>query len=440
MVVVMKFGGAALENAEKIRNVFSVVRQRLPEKPVVVVSAMKGVTDLLLGSFAEKANIAKIRHTHVQALKELDLDEKLLDQLFAELEKAVSVVSRIHDVNPKTRDFAASFGERLCARLVAAHFEKQGVKAKAFDAWDLGMVTDSNFGMAQPLPEAEKRIAESFAKIRGIDVPVITGYIGKDKAGEVTTLARGGTDYTASFVGAAIHAKQIEFWKEVNGIMSADPRIVPEARTIPRLSFDEMAELAFFGAKVLHPKTVEPAVRKNIPLLVKNVFDPGHPGTVISEKTDEREHAVKAISSKKGVSIINVKAAEMLSTYGFAAKVFSVMARNKISVDLIATSEINISFSVSNSERKDIENVVKELSAFATVIIENDRAIVSVVGKGIKGKPGLAGKVFTATAENGINVEIISQAAPEINLTFVVDGKDADNAVRALHKKFVEEN
>jgi len=440
MVVVLKFGGAALENAEKVRNVFSVVRPRLAERPVVVVSAMKGITDLLLGSFSEKSNVGKIRQIHVQALKELGLDERVLDGLFAELENAVSVVSEIRDVNPKTRDFVASFGERLCARLVAAHFEKEGVKAKAFDAWDFGMVTDSNFGKAQPLPEAEKAIAENFAKLKGVDVPVITGYIGKDKSGEVTTLARGGTDYTASFVGAAIHAKQIEFWKEVNGIMSADPRIVPEAKTIPGLSFDEMAELAFFGAKVLHPRTVEPAVRKNIPLLVKNVFDPFHEGTIISEKTHETEHRVKAISSKKGISIINIKASEMLGSYGFAAKVFDILARNRISVDLIATSEINISFSVSNNDPSDQANAVKELKEFATVLVEENRAIVSVVGKGIKGKPGLAGKVFTATAENGINVETISQAAPEINLTFVVDGKDADKAVRALHKRFVEEN
>lgn len=438
MVVVLKFGGAALADSGKIKNVCIIAKSRLDDRPVLVVSAMKGITDMLLASVSDKSQFEKIKEIHVKALKELNLDEKLLNELFSDLVKAIDAVNEMKDINPKTKDFIASFGERFAARIVAECLNSMKLKSGFFDAWDIGMLTDSNFGKAQPLPEASKLIAESFGKWKNLDAPVITGYIGKDKAGEVTTLARGGTDYTASFVGAAINAKQIEFWKEVDGIMSADPKIVPKAVSIPKLSFEEMAELAFFGAKVLHPKTVEPAVKKNIPLLVKNVFNPNFSGTIISNSTDEIGSTVKAVSSKKNVQLLNIKTTEMLGTYGFAAKVFSILSRHKISVDLIATSEINITCSVSGNEKPELEKAITELKQFSEVLIEDKRAIVSAVGKGQKGKKGLAAIIFTTMAENGINIEIISQAAPEINLTFVIKEEDADKAVRALHKKLIE--
>ncbi len=438
MVVVMKFGGAALADAEKIKNVCNIAVLRIDEKPILVVSAMKGITDMLLESANDKSNFHKIREIHLKALNELNLNEKLLDGLFSDLEKAVDVVHEIKDINPKTKDFIASFGERFAARIIAEFLKSRKIKSEFFDAWDIGMITDSNFGKAQPLPEASHLISKNFEKIKHLQIPVITGYIGKDKSGEITTLARGGTDYTASFVGAAINAKQIEFWKEVNGIMSADPKIVPEAVTIPNLSFEEMAELAFFGAKVLHPKTIEPAVKKNIPLYVKNVFNPKHSGTIISEHSEEIHSTVKAISSKKNIQLLNIKTTEMLGTHGFAAKVFDILAKNKISVDLIATSEINITCSVSGNEKHDIEKAIAELKQFSEVLVEDGRAIVSAVGKGQKGKKGLAAKIFTTMAENDINVEIISQAAPEINLTFVVKNDDADKAVKSLHKTFIK--
>lgn len=437
MSVVMKFGGAALADAEKIKNVCNIAVLRIDEKPILVVSAMKGITDMLLASVNDKSQFGKIKEIHCNALRGLDLDEKLLDGLFCDLEKAIDVVHEIKDINPKTKDFIASFGERFAARIIAGYLKSQKIKSEFYDAWDIGMLTDSNFGKAQPLPEAQHLIAKNFEKLKAIDLPVVTGYIGKDKEGEITTLARGGTDYTASYVGAAINAKRIEFWKEVDGIMSADPKVVPEAITIPSLSFEEMAELAFFGAKVLHPRTIEPAVKKNIPLHVKNVFNPKHPGTTISNKTSEAEHAIKAITNKKGIRLVNIKTTEMLGTHGFAAKVFDILAKNKISVDLIATSEINITFSVSGSEKSDFEKAIGELKTFSEVLVEENHAIISAVGKGQKGKKGIAAKIFTTMAENGINVEIISQAAPEINLTFVVKNDDADKAVKTLHKKFI---
>jgi len=436
MAIVMKFGGSSVGSAERIQAIAEIVKSRLEKKPVVVVSAMKGATDSIIESAKDIGKFEAIEKMHRQALKELGLEENLLEKELTELKKAIEENAGKEIIDAKAIDFLSSFGERLSARVVAAYFNKIGINARAFDAWDVGMVTNNNFGAAEPLEETEQKIAEALGNLE--EVAVVTGFIGKTLEGEVTTLGRGGSDYTAAILGAAIGAEAIEIWTDVNGIMSANPKIVLEAKTIPEISFDEAAELAFFGAKVLHPKTIIPAVQKNIPVKVLNSFEPSHKGTTITKTTSEVSEVVKGISHKGEIVLVNVHTAKMLGTVGFAARVFEVLAKHKLDVDLIATSEINISFSVPSKKKEELENAVKELKEMGRVSVEEGKAIISVVGKGVKQRKGFAGKVFTALGNSGINVETISQAAPELNLSFVVEEKDAEKAVRVLHEEFIK--
>lgn len=434
MAVVMKFGGSSVGSAERIQSVAEIVKSRLEKKPIVVVSAMKGATDTIIESAEDAGKFAAIKEMHAKALKELGLPENLLENELGKLKEAIE--ANVGNVDVKAIDLLSSFGERLSVRMVAAYLNKIGIPAKAFDAWDLGLVTDSNFGAALPLPEAEGKIAESLKAVK--EVAVVTGFIAKDANGEVTTLGRGGSDFTAAILGAAIDAEAIEIWTDVNGIMSANPKIVPEAKTIPEISFDEAAELAFFGAKVLHPKTIIPAVLKDVPVKVLNSFEPQHAGTTVTKSSSEASEVVKGISHKGEITLVNIHTAKMLGTIGFAAHVFEVLAKHKLDVDLIATSEINISFSVPGKKKDAIEKAVNELEEFSSVLVEEGKAIVSVVGKGVKQRKGFAGKVFSLLGENSINVETISQAAPELNLSFVVDEKDAEKVVQVLHREFIK--
>ena len=275
-MIVMKFGGSSVGDADRIKNVSDIVKSRLDQKPVVVCSAVKGVTDKLIDT-AEKAakgedvskELEEIKKRHHDILKDLELDETLVDSQLDEFFKVVDKIFVMKNMNPELLDEVQSFGERCSIRLVAAYLNKIGIKAEAKDAYDVGMITNPDYGKAEPLPDAEEKIKEEIEKVDG--VPVVTGFIGKDSSGHITTLGRGGSDYTAGIIGAALGAT-VEIWTDVNGIMSTDPRVVPEAKTIPNISFNEASELAYFGARVLHPKTIWPAVKKNVPVKVLNSF------------------------------------------------------------------------------------------------------------------------------------------------------------------------
>ena len=326
----------------------------------------------------------------------------------------------------------------MCAKIVAAKLSKDGLPARAYNAWDIGMITDGHFGHAEPLASSYALIKEAIATIN--EVPVITGFIGKTEAGDVTTLGRGGTDYTASIIGAAIGAEAIQIWKDVDGIMTTDPRIVPEARVVPELAFEEACELAYFGAKVLHPKTIMPAMKAHIPVEVRNTFKPELPGTTIVSTFAERAYksaTLEALTIKRRVRMLHIRSPEFFEGSGLMARVFSVLENRRISVDVIATSVASVSLTFEHDGH--LEEIAQELSNIGEVSIEADKAIICAVGGSVNAA-GVAGRMFSVLGKAGvaISVEMISQAAGGISITFVVDEKDAEQAVKVLHEEFID--
>lgn len=436
-MIVMKFGGTSVGSADSIRAVSDIVKSQISRKPVVVVSAITKVTDALIKLANECAEgkgeetLNSIKKIHQSVMQQLGISNSMLDDDLNQL-SSLAAESKGRKVDAKLMDLFQSFGERMSSKIVSGQLSKTGVKSKAFNSWELGLVTDCNFGDAEPLKIAYSNLKKSIAKLE--IVPVVTGFIGKTGKGEVTTLGRGGSDYTSSIIGAAIDAEEIQIWKDVNGIMTTDPKIVKNARTIEKVSFAEASELAYFGAKVLHPKTILPAMKKNIPVRVLNSFNPENKGTIILSKSERTNDAVKAIACKKDIKVLHISSTRMLDTYGFLAKIFSIIGKHRIVVDVITTSEISISMTIGSSP--SLGYAVKELGKIADVQLREGKAVICVVGEGISYTRGIAGKVFSALSKNGINVEMISQVASEINITFIVDGKDADNAVIALHKEY----
>lgn len=439
MAIVMKFGGSSVKDEERIRNVCDIIELNLDKKPIVVCSACGGITDLLIEA-AEKAAkgdnfdevLDKIRGRHLGIIEKLKFDSGLVDGLLFEFEETIKKISTAKSADVVVMDLVQSFGERMSCRIVAAELNNRGIKSEAFDAWDIGMITNSDFGKSEPIDEAEMMIRQRLSNIKL--VPVITGFIGKNQNGVITTLGRGGSDYTAAIIGAALKVEEIQIWTDVDGIMTADPKVVKDAKTIPQISFEESSELAFFGAKVLHPKTIIPAMRKNIPVSVLNTYNPKGKGTVILKEFSKTSAVVKAIACKKHNLLLNINSTRMLGAHGFLARVFDILDEYRKSVDMISTSEVNVSLTIDSEE--NIERIMKELKEVADVELEKNKSIVSVVGAGMYHIPGIAGRTFTALGKGRINVEMISQGASEINISFVIDDKDSDEAVRVLHKEY----
>jgi aspartate kinase len=437
LMIIMKFGGSSVAGLEKIRQVAEIVRSRLPRKPVVVASAFRGVTDELfkLGEEAVKGrtpSIEPIRRRHQECLQEMGLDPDLLRNEFAELEILLKGISLVRELSPRSLDYVVSFGERLSTRIIAPTFTKLGVPAEQHDAFDVGLLTNDEFGGAQPLPEADAEIKRRVSLMTR--VPVITGYIGKTKSGAITTLGRNGSDFSATILGAAIDAEEIEIWSDVDGIMTADPRLVPAAKPIDFLTFAEASELAYYGGKVLHPATITPALLKSIPVRCLNTFKPGHPGTLITADTRKSGTGIKSIAHNLHNLILTVSSPRMLQGHGFLGRLFEVFGRRQISIDMISTSEVSVSVTLDSN--RNLDAAVEELRTFAGVTVEKDRAIICVVGDGIRNTPGIAGDIFQALKEASVNVLMISQGASKINVAFVVDDADCQKAVQALHRKF----
>lgn len=423
-------------DAEKIRNVCAIVKSKLKAKPIVVLSAVKGITDKLIDTAEKAANdddvskeLEEIKKKHHSILKELGLNENLVDVQLQEYGKVVDKIFEMKKINPELMDEVQSFGERMSVRILAGCLNKDGIKAKAFDAFDIGMITTPDYGKAEPLPDTEEKIKEFLKKVK--EIPVITGFIGKDSAGNITTLGRGGSDYTAAIIGAAMN-DTTEIWTDVNGIMTSDPRVVKDAKTIDQISFGEASELAYFGARVLHPKTIWPAVKKNLPVKVLNSFEPSNKGTTIVNKAGKSKEAIKAIACKKNIALVNVSSTRMLLAHGFLSRLFSVFEDYKKSVDMIATSEVSVSLTVDNAN--DIDKIKEDLEGVAEIKVEKNKSIVCVVGEGMHNSKGIVARVFETLKD--IRIEMISAGASEINISFIVDTKDADKAVQVLHKKF----
>ena len=437
-MIVQKFGGTSVGGPEPIRRLGEIVRRSLPRDPVVVVSAVGGVTnklfrlaELALARAGWQDECRALAEQHRSILRELDLDPELVDELLGELYQLLLGIEMLRERTPRTSDYLASFGERISARIVAAHLADVGIEARAVDAWDAGLVTDGRFGGARPLPGTEAAIARALGRRSG--VAVVTGYVGKDAAGNITTLGRGGSDYSAAIFGAALGAEEIQIWTDVDGVMTADPRIVPRARHVDAITFAEAAELAFFGAKVLHPATMVPAVARNIPIRVLNSFHPEFPGTVVVARLEGEARRVKSIATKDRIVAVNVVAAPMLLQFGFLERIADVFARHEIVIDMIATSEVSVAMTTDEGAR--LEPVVAELATFSEVSVVRDLALVSVVGEELKDKAGFAAKVFGTLGEIGANVEMISYGATRNNLSIVVASARVREVVAALHAR-----
>jgi len=448
-MIVMKFGGTSVGNADAIKNLGKIVKNQLDKTPIIVVSAVSKVTDLLIETARLAAagkditdNLKSLNMKHTAIMSELNLDLPAVNSLLSEVDDEFNEIKKTKNLNAETLDLVQSFGERISANIVAAYLESIGAKARQYNAYELGMITNSNFGEAEINTDTPKEINKKIKQIlkSSAHVPVITGFIAKDKNGRITTLGRGGSDYSAAIIGAAIDAEEIQIWTDVSGVYSADPRIVKNARKIEKISFAECSELAYFGAKVLHPKTILPAMNKNIPVKVLNTFEAENSGTQILSDMKKSEETVKALTCKKNITLININSTRMLFAYGFLARVFYVFDKYNISVDMISTSEVSVSLTVeSNNDTKNssVEKAMEELNQIATTNIVKDKAIVCVVGAGLKNEIGIAGKIFTLMGKHNIHVEMISQGASEINISFVVENEDAEKAVKLLHEEFI---
>lgn len=434
---VMKFGGTSVGDPARVSNLCEIVRGALHLEPVVVVSAASKVTDMLLTA-ARKAAAGTVDMDAIEVrvtalLRAFEIDAALIAPELAGLRAALEAVRDAGEASAELTDLVASYGERISVRGIAATLTAKGIPATHHDAFDVGMITDDQFGGAEPLASSDGLLREQVSALaRSGRVPVITGFVGRTLDGRVTTLGRGGSDYSAAVVGAAVGADEIEIWTDVPGVMSSDPRVVPEAHTIPVLSFDEAAELAYFGAKVLHPKTIHPAVRKGIPVRVKNTFEPAHPGTVITADGDRSARGARAIAHKKGVAVVNVVSTRMLLAHGFLARIFEVFARHRVVVDLVATSEVSVSCTV---DREDgLDAALAELSTIGEASVASGRTLVCVVAAGLLTSPEVCPQIFAALGREGIATELLSMGASAINVSMVVAGDRGEDAVRALHR------
>lgn len=450
MSIVLKFGGSSVADAACMRQVLELVKRALPMGPLVVLSAMGKTTNALFAAAASAEEgdlgsalevLRNLQASHQRAAVELfngalpEALQRSLTDLREELELLLRGVGLLHELSPRTMDAIAGFGERLSTTLFTAYLQAHGFDAALLDARAV-LRTDAQFGSALPQPREIERLATAqLLPLLGPGRVVVTqGYIGATDEGLTTTLGRGGSDYSAALLGAAVAAREVQIWTDVEGVLTCDPRIVPESLPIPELSFVEAGELAAFGAKVLHPATIQPAVEARIPVTVRHTWIPEGRFTTITGAV-RSGRPVTALASRGPITALTVTSSRMLAQSGFLARLFEVFARRGVSVDLIATAEVSVSLTVEADA--PIKALVAELSAFASVEVAEDRAIVAVVGERLKATPGLAARAFTALGE--INVEMISMGANEINLSLVLRRSQAEEALRRLHRALIEE-
>jgi aspartate kinase len=454
-LVVMKFGGTSVEDAAAIHRIGNIVTSRRDSgvTPIVVVSAMARVTDQLLAAAAAAgrgdragalAITARLRSRHVETATALVSTETIPDLAqwieteFCSLDEVLRGLSAVGELTPRISDMIVSEGERLSSRIVAEAFRHSGLDAIHVDARRC-IITDAQHGKAIPQDDLiEARLKEHVLPLANDGrVVVMGGFIGStvDSTPEkliTTTLGRGGGDFSAALVGGGLEASAIEIWTDVNGIMTTDPRIVPEALRVKTISFEEAAELAYFGAKVLHPATILPAVRKNIPVLVLNSRNPGNEGTRIISLAPHCRSPFKSIAAKRRLTIIDVVASRMLMSHGYLKAIFDVFDRHKCAVDMVSTSEVSVSLTVDSNEK--LPEIAADLSQLADVKYEGRKALICMVGENIRGQQGIAARVFQAIRH--VNVRMISQGASEINMSFMIEEDDAEEAIRSLHAEF----
>ena len=444
-MIVMKFGGTSVANFEAITRTIFIIGGKLDQKPVVVVSALSKVTDLLyrISDAAASRNeaetkelLSQLRQRHVDLAAELLAQSMMKDEAIAKvnalcdaLESIAMAVCSLGELSDRNKAIIISNGEYLSSTIIAYAMNSKGIRTKWVDARGM-MVTNNSYLKAEPdmaaiIEKVPGVVADAY---EGMDAIITQGFVGVTRDGDPTVLGRGGSDYSASLIGMAVDAERIEIWTDVDGVRTADPRSVKNTKYLEKISFEEAAEMAHFGAKVLHPLTIEPAVKKNIPIYVLNSMNPSGKGTAIL-RNELIEDGVKSVSFKENIKVINIFSTRMINTSGFLRRVFEIFSESKVSVDLISTSEANISVTVDASQ--NIDPVVAELSEFADVIVDDDKSQVSVIGKNIVRLNGMLKKTFTPLKK--CNVYMISQGASFVNISFIVDREELAEVVQDLH-------
>ena len=452
-IVVMKFGGTSVENPAAIARTAEIVEGRRARglTPIVVVSAMAKVTDQLLAAAtaAERGDrtgalaiSSRLRNRHLDAVSALLTGTAIasthawMEEQFESLDDLLRGLAAVQELTPRTTDLVASYGERLSSRMIGELYAQSGLNGIHIDARTC-IVTDGEHGKATPLEDKiEHQLRQCVLPLleKG-HVPVLGGFIGATENGVTTTLGRGGSDYTGALIGRGLNAHAIEIWTDVNGIMTTDPRVCPDALRVKTISFEEASELAYFGAKVLHPATILPAVQKNIPVWVLNSRDPSNEGTQITATARHSRTPFKSIAVKRKLTIIDVVASRMLMTHGYLKAIFDVFDRHKCAVDMVSTSEVSVSLTVDSNDR--LPAVAADLSKLADVKYEGRKALICMVGENIRGQRGIAAQVFAAIRH--VNVRMISQGASEINMSFMIEEDDVEEAVRSLHRHFFQD-
>ncbi|MDR0512840.1 MAG: aspartate kinase [Treponema sp.] len=447
-MIVMKFGGSSVANAERIRHMAEIVKARLSRRPIVVLSAMGDTTDHLLDSGAAalergEITIDKVEEHHLKTLAELNLSEqahkealKHIQPLLAELRSLLTGISLIRELTGKTKDYLVSFGERLSVRIAAAHFASLGVNVRAIDAWDGGFVSNSNFTSAEIANESWNLIpAKLLPPVEEGVLQLVTGFIAKDEKGNITTLGRGGSDLTATMIAASCGALEVQVWKDVDGILTADPRLVPNARPVETVSYEVASELAYFGAQVLHPRAMQPCMKTGTPVLVKNSYNPEAPGTRIVSELSVKDSHIITLTSRKKETLVDIVSSRMLGQYGFLAEVFSWFATHSLSVDMIASSEVSVSLTLDS--KYDLSELQRDLSKIASVEVKTNKAIVTIIGD-VRRSSKILAHSFSICESLGVQVQMISQGASKVNISFIVEDHEADTVLKALHEDFFE--
>ncbi|MDD5361800.1 MAG: lysine-sensitive aspartokinase 3 [Ignavibacteria bacterium] len=451
-MIVMKFGGTSVGGSAAISRLVQIVKSRIRRNPVIVVSAISQATDTLhktamlsaAGEFiAAKKSLGELKIRHLNLCREL-LGEKSLsygntvekvNEYFSELLDLIKGVNLLSELSDRSLAKIITYGELLSSYIIYEVLNENGIKCGIADARDF-IFTDNNYLKSEPDTDLIKEYTPSVINeiMKGHNTVITQGFISNTIDKVTTTLGRGGSDFTASLIGMALDAEEIEIWTDVDGVHTADPRKVKNTKSVSVMSFEEAAELAYFGAKILHPSTIQPAIDKNIPVRILNSMSPESEGTLVLRDDKVRENGVRSISCKENITVLNVFSAKMLNSYGFLRKLFEIFDKHKTSVDLITTSEVNVSLTLDSDEH--LNKIVTELSLFSRVSVENDKALVCVVGKDLKNTKGVTGRIFGAVWN--YNITMVSQGASAINISFVVNRSDLNNVLQALHDEFFE--
>jgi len=455
----MKFGGSSVGEAACIQRAADIIESHhaAGDEVAVVVSACSGITDRIIAAADEAATsseepaigefISAMRERHIRLLEATAPDHtrggvtEMIDDLLCRLQNILTAVHTLKELTPRSRDYIISFGERLSAPIVSAALRQRGIPSVVLDGAEAGIVTTANHGDARALPLSEERIRARVAPLLAKSVPVIMGFMGATEQGVITTLGRSGSDYSAAVIGAGIGADEIWIWTDVDGVMTSDPRIIEDARVLDEISYLEVMELSYFGAKVLHPRSIEPAMQKDIPIRVKNSFRPDAPGTIIRRDRHLEKRVVKAIALIEKVALVNVNGAQMIGRPGVAKMIFEALAEREVNIMMISqgSSEANISLIIDESHLDAalaaLNPIVKQ-GVVREVTHDRDVVALAVVGAGMAGSPGTGGRIFSALGRAGINVMMISQGSSEVNVSFVVKARDGKRALRVLHDEF----